>query len=113
MSAFLKLLFRNRLAAMGAVVLGAILLLVLVTPLLPLPDPNVTDTSQRFLRPFEVAGHLLGTDHLGRDLLAERQSLRCVELCLGRRRLKPAAQLLGRGQVHFIKSSVFWNFGGV
>ena len=70
MSAFLKLLFRNRLAAMGAVVLGAILLLVLVTPLLPLPDPNVTDTSQRFLRPFEVAGHLLGTDHLGRDLLA-------------------------------------------
>jgi len=66
---FLTLLFRNRLAAMGAVVLGTILLLVLVTPLLPLPDPNATATGDRFARPF-AEGHLLGTDHLGRDLLA-------------------------------------------
>ena len=39
---FLKLLFRNRLAALGAVVLGIILLLVIVTPILPLQDPDVT-----------------------------------------------------------------------
>ncbi|KAA9007802.1 dipeptide/oligopeptide/nickel ABC transporter permease/ATP-binding protein [Histidinibacterium aquaticum] len=69
MRQFLKLLFRNRLAGLGAIVLGAIVLLVLVTPLLPLPDPNATATGDRFLRPFS-AGHLLGTDHLGRDLLA-------------------------------------------
>ncbi|QEW22606.1 ABC-transporter ATP-binding protein [Marinibacterium anthonyi] len=69
MSAFLKLLFRNRLAALGAVVLGLILLLVLLVPLLPLADPDATATADRFKRPF-AEGHLLGTDHLGRDLLS-------------------------------------------
>ncbi|WP_417248258.1 dipeptide/oligopeptide/nickel ABC transporter permease/ATP-binding protein [Celeribacter sp.] len=69
MKQFLKLLFRNRLAAMGAVVLSAILALVILTPLLPLPDPNATATADRFMRPFSE-GHLLGTDHLGRDLLS-------------------------------------------
>ncbi len=69
MMAFLKLLFRNRLAAMGAVVLSIIVLLVLLTPFLPLHDPDVTATADRFKRPF-TDGHLLGTDHLGRDLLS-------------------------------------------
>ncbi|WP_425099448.1 dipeptide/oligopeptide/nickel ABC transporter permease/ATP-binding protein [Tropicibacter sp. S64] len=66
---FLRLLFRNRLAALGAVVLAVILLLAIVTPLLPLADPDVTDTANKFALPFAEAG-LLGTDHLGRDLLA-------------------------------------------
>jgi peptide/nickel transport system permease protein len=69
MIAFLKLLFRNRLAAVGAVILAAILILALVTPILPLPDPDVTATADRFQKPFSD-GHLLGTDHLGRDLLS-------------------------------------------
>ena len=69
MSAFLALLFRNRLAALGAVVIMAILILVLTIPLLPLHDPDVTATADRFMRPF-AEGHLLGTDHLGRDLLS-------------------------------------------
>ncbi|SMH50775.1 dipeptide/oligopeptide/nickel ABC transporter permease/ATP-binding protein [Maritimibacter sp. HL-12] len=69
MIAFLKLLFRNRLAAMGAVVLSAILILALITPLLPLADPDAIATGDRFKRPF-TEGHLLGTDHLGRDLLS-------------------------------------------
>ena len=69
MSAFLKLLFRNRLAALGAVVLAAILLLAVLTPILPLADPDVTATGDRFMTPFSE-GHLLGTDHLGRDLLS-------------------------------------------
>ncbi len=69
MSVFLKLLFRNRLAAMGAVVLAAILVLVLITPILPLQDPDVTATADRFKRPF-TDGYVLGTDHLGRDLLS-------------------------------------------
>jgi peptide/nickel transport system permease protein len=69
MTLFLRLLFRNRLAALGAVVLGVIVVLAVLTPLLPLHPPNTTDTANRFLRPFSE-GHLLGTDHLGRDLLS-------------------------------------------
>ncbi len=69
MSLFLRLLFRNRLAAFGAVVLAIIVVLALITPLLPLHPPNVTNTANRFLRPLSE-GHLLGTDHLGRDLLS-------------------------------------------
>jgi peptide/nickel transport system permease protein len=66
---FLQLLFRNRLAGLGAVVLSIILLLAVLTPLLPLPDPDITATGDRFMPPFSD-GHLLGTDHLGRDLLS-------------------------------------------
>ena len=68
-SAFFTLLFRNRLAAIGMVVIASILLLVMATPLLPLHDPNVIATADRFMRPF-ADGRLLGTDHLGRDLLS-------------------------------------------
>jgi peptide/nickel transport system permease protein len=68
-SQFLHLVFRNRLAGFGAVVLGLIVLLALLTPLLPLQPPNATDTANRFLRPLSE-GHMLGTDHLGRDLLS-------------------------------------------
>lgn len=66
---FLKLLFRNRLAALGAVTLSFILLFAVLTPILPLPNPNITATADRFLPPFSD-GHLLGTDHLGRDLFS-------------------------------------------
>ncbi|MBS8225340.1 dipeptide/oligopeptide/nickel ABC transporter permease/ATP-binding protein [Vannielia litorea] len=69
MTAFLKLLFRNRLAAMGAVVLSIILVLAILTPVLPLQDPNITNTGDRFARPF-TEGYLLGADHLGRDQLS-------------------------------------------
>ena len=64
-----RLLVANRLSALGLAVLAAIAALVLVTPLLPLPDPDVTDPARRLLTPGE-GGHPLGTDHLGRDLLA-------------------------------------------
>ncbi|ASP21111.1 peptide ABC transporter ATP-binding protein [Antarctobacter heliothermus] len=69
MTGFLKLLARNRLALAGGIVLLLVVLLALVTPLLPLAEPNVTNTSARFQRPFSD-GALLGTDHLGRDLLS-------------------------------------------
>ncbi|MBK5926756.1 dipeptide/oligopeptide/nickel ABC transporter permease/ATP-binding protein [Rhodobaculum claviforme] len=69
MTLFLRLLFRNRLAGFGAVVLGAIVVLAVLTPVLPLHPPNATDTANRFLRPLSE-GHWLGTDHLGRDLLS-------------------------------------------
>ena len=41
----------------------------LVAPWLPLADPTLTEPSQRML-PSASSGHLLGTDALGRDLLA-------------------------------------------
>ena len=66
---FLGLLFRNRLALAGFVVMLVIVVLALVTPLLPLSDPDVTNTADRFKRPFEEST-VLGTDHLGRDLLS-------------------------------------------
>jgi peptide/nickel transport system permease protein len=69
MTGFARLLARNRLALAGGVVLAAVVLLAVVTPLLPLADPDVTNTSDRF-RPPLADGALLGTDHLGRDLLA-------------------------------------------
>ncbi|MSU90782.1 ABC transporter permease subunit [Rhodobacteraceae bacterium 2CG4] len=69
MSAFLKLLARNRLALVGGIILLLVVALALVTPLLPLADPDVTRTADRFKRPFSD-GALLGTDHLGRDLLS-------------------------------------------
>ncbi len=69
MIAFLRLLARNRLALAGGVILLAVVLLALATPLLPLQAPNVTNTGNRFQPPL-TPGHLLGTDHLGRDLLS-------------------------------------------
>ena len=65
----LALLVRNRLAAMGLVILTTILLIVLAAPRLPLLDPNATNPAGR-LQPPGSPGHLLGTDHLGRDLLS-------------------------------------------
>jgi len=69
MTGTLRLIFRNRLAGFGAVLLAVVLVLCLVTPFLPLLPPNDTDTANKFLLP-GTAGHLLGTDHLGRDILS-------------------------------------------
>ncbi|WP_306046454.1 dipeptide/oligopeptide/nickel ABC transporter permease/ATP-binding protein [Nioella sp. MMSF_3534] len=67
--AFLKLLARNQLALAGLIVMGLVVLLAVLTPILPLADPDVTNTPARFTPPFSE-GALLGTDHLGRDLLS-------------------------------------------
>ena len=69
MTAFLPLLARNRLALAGGIVLLLLVLLALVTPLLPLANPDATNTANRF-QPIFSEGALLGTDHLGRDLLS-------------------------------------------
>lgn len=66
---FFKLLFRNRLAAFGFFILSAVVALVVVTPLLPLSDPNKTDLANRLLPVFSP-GYFLGTDQLGRDILS-------------------------------------------
>ncbi len=69
MMAFLKLLARNQLALAGLIVMGLVVLLALITPILPLANPDVTNTPARFTPPFSE-GAILGTDHLGRDLLS-------------------------------------------
>lgn len=66
---FLSLLARNRLALAGLIVMTIVVVLALLTPVLGLKPPNVTDTPNKFLLPFSE-GSLLGTDHLGRDLLS-------------------------------------------
>ena len=65
----LRLLLNNRLAALGLLILLAVLVTAFAAPWLPLPDPDATDPANRLLRPL-AQGHLLGTDALGRDLLA-------------------------------------------
>src|SRR5690606_27465929 len=55
--------------AAGLFILGGIVLLAALAPVLPLPDPDITDQPNRLLPPLSD-GHLLGTDHLGRDLLS-------------------------------------------
>ena len=66
---FLKIVAKNRLAAFGGILLLIIVTLSILAPILPLKEPNITNTADRFMTPFEE-GHILGTDHLGRDLLS-------------------------------------------
>lgn len=64
-----QLLMANRLAAAGLFIFGFIVILALLAPILPIPDPDITDQPNRLLPPLSD-GHLLGTDHLGRDILS-------------------------------------------
>lgn len=63
-------LARNRLALFGLALVIILGLLALLAPILPLHDPNATNPANRLLRPFADPAHWLGTDQLGRDLLA-------------------------------------------
>jgi peptide/nickel transport system permease protein len=56
-------------AVTGMALVALVALPALAAPVLPLPDPYVTDPAQR-MAPILTPGHPLGTDHLGRDLLA-------------------------------------------
>ena len=58
MIGFLKSLSRNRLSLAGLVVITAVIFVALVTPLLPLPDPDVIDTKNRFKTPFTTDAFL-------------------------------------------------------
>jgi len=59
----------NRLALAGLALVAVLVALALGAPLLPLADPHAMDLARRLL-PAGSPGHLLGTDQLGRDLLA-------------------------------------------
>lgn len=64
----LRVFYRHRAAMLGLFILAAILLLVFVGPLFVPFDPLDFDPSQRLQPP--SGQHLLGTDEIGRDLLA-------------------------------------------
>ena len=54
----------------GAVIIFLVALAAILAPLLPIADPNMLDTSVRLLSPFQSGDHPLGTDQVGRDMLA-------------------------------------------
>jgi peptide/nickel transport system permease protein len=60
---------RNHLAVFGLAIVVQVILIALLAPVLPLPNPDVTDLAQRLQTPLR-AGHWLGTDQLGRDILS-------------------------------------------
>src|SRR4029453_1988362 len=60
---------RNGLAATALVVIAPAVLGALAAPWLPLVDPDTVETASR-LKPPGSAGHPLGTDEFGRDLLS-------------------------------------------
>lgn len=63
----LRRLRRNRLAVVGMVLVGFVIVFSLVLPLLLPFDPNRMNVRNALQPPGSV--HLLGTDHFGRDLL--------------------------------------------
>jgi len=69
-----KKLFKNKLATICFFVLGIELILIIFAPLFTSYDPDAVDITSRLLPGFwsEEASelHFLGTDHLGRDVLA-------------------------------------------
>lgn len=62
------LLFRSRSATVGFFVFGAIVVAGLAAPILTTADPQLINVRARLIAP--GGEFLLGTDHLGRDLLA-------------------------------------------
>ncbi|TPW29160.1 ABC transporter permease [Martelella alba] len=60
---------RNTLAMIGLGILMALLLVAALAPLIAPHDPFFQDLSNRLAAPFS-AGHILGTDSLGRDILS-------------------------------------------
>ncbi|WLQ13050.1 dipeptide/oligopeptide/nickel ABC transporter permease/ATP-binding protein [Hahella aquimaris] len=64
-----KLFRHNHIAFFGLCLFLLVTAIALAAPVLLLSAPNDTAPAERLLRPLSE-GHLLGTDHLGRDLLS-------------------------------------------
>lgn len=69
-----RLFKENRLVQLAAALLTLIVVVAISAPFLPVADPTQQELSRVLRPPFWLAGadpaHPLGTDHLGRDLLA-------------------------------------------
>jgi peptide/nickel transport system permease protein len=68
MGAFLRRFVRNRLAIVGALIIGAMIVFAVFAPLIAPYDP-LDQQLDHVLEP-ESAQHLMGTDDLGRDMLS-------------------------------------------
>jgi peptide/nickel transport system permease protein len=77
----LKAFQRNRLAVVGGVVVGCLALLAVLAPTIAPHDPNRPDV-RRILDP-PSSRHLLGTDHLGRDVMSRMLYGARVSLAVG------------------------------
>jgi peptide/nickel transport system permease protein len=81
MNAFWRALARNRLALVGGVVVAALVVLAVLAPLLAPWDPNKPDVKKILAPPSRA--HPLGTDQLGRDVLARMLHGARVSLAVG------------------------------
>jgi peptide/nickel transport system permease protein len=63
-----KKMKRNRSALAGLIIVAFFVILAVIAPLLPIPDPVATSWSA--IRKAPSAAHWLGTDDLGRDILS-------------------------------------------
>ena len=73
-SRFLSKLTRSRTGLLGSMILALVVFCAITAPYLAPFDPNYQTLEDRLIPPFagqaEAKGHLLGTDHLGRDILS-------------------------------------------
>lgn len=81
----LRRLLRNRTVLVSVILIGILLTLAMAAPLLTAFDPNEVVLDSKLLGP--SSAHLLGTDHLGRDILTRlifgaRVSLGSVSIIL-------------------------------
>ncbi|PLR95875.1 ABC transporter permease [Bacillus sp. T33-2] len=60
---------KDKAAVAGLILLGVMALAMILAPWLPVLNPDEVDLGSR-LKPVGTEGHILGTDHLGRDLLS-------------------------------------------
>ncbi|OCJ07921.1 peptide ABC transporter permease [Rhizobium sp. AC44/96] len=67
-AAFVGRFMRSRSAAIGGLIVLLILMVALLAPILAPYDPNLQETANRLMPP--TAGHWLGTDAFGRDILS-------------------------------------------
>ncbi len=73
-SHFVSKLVRSRTGLLGSLILALVVVCAIAAPYLAPFDPNYQVLEDRLIPPFadpaDAKGHLLGTDHLGRDLLS-------------------------------------------
>ena len=81
MGTFWKAFKRNRLAVVGAVVVGCLALLAVLAPAIAPHDPNRPDVRKILDSP--SSRHLFGTDQLGRDVLSRMLYGARVSLAVG------------------------------
>jgi peptide/nickel transport system permease protein len=69
----LRRLFQNKLAIVGMIIIGVVLVIAILAPVLAVQDPNEAGIFKVFPRESKLSpslAHPMGTDDLGRDLLS-------------------------------------------